>query len=272
MSYEIITSLQNPKIKNILRLEEKASERKSQNLIVIEGTKELELAVKGNVDLSHLFFCKDLISEKSFEKHFEKYLSCTQIFAITKQVFEKIAYRENTFGVVALARPAFKTFQNLHISSSPLFLVLENVEKPGNLGAILRTADAANVDAVIVCSPQTDIYNPNVIRSSLGCIFTKQVITCTNQEALDFLKKNNIQILATALTASKPYTQINYQKPTAIVLGTESAGLTNFWIENSSQNIIIPMRGEIDSMNVSVTAAIVTFEALRQRDEPSPQR
>ncbi|MCU0438119.1 MAG: RNA methyltransferase [Raineya sp.] len=266
MSYEIITSLQNPKIKNILRLEEKASERKSQNLIVIEGTKELELAIKGNVDFQTLFFCKDLISERDFEKTFQKYLSKTQVFEVSKQVFEKIAYRENIFGVVALAKPRFLTLDKLQLSASPLILVLENVEKPGNLGAILRTADAASVDAVLVCNPQTDIFNPNAIRSGLGCVFTKQVVACTNEQALEFLKKNNIQMLATALTASKPYTQIDYTKPTAIIMGTEATGLTDFWIKNASQNIIIPMRGEIDSMNVSVTTAIVTFEAIRQRD------
>ncbi|KOY85816.1 rRNA methyltransferase [bacterium 336/3] len=266
MSYEIITSLQNPKIKNILRLEEKASERKSQNLIVIEGTKELELAIKGHVDFQSLFFCYDLISERDFEKIFKDYLQKTQIFEVSKQVFEKIAYRENIFGVVALAKPKFLTLDTLKLSKSPLILVLENVEKPGNLGAILRTADAAGVDAILVCNPQTDIFNPNAIRSGLGCVFTKQVVACTNEQALEFLKKNNIQMLATALTASKPYTQIDYKKPTAIILGTEATGLTDFWIKNASQNIIIPMGGEIDSMNVSVTAAIVTFEAIRQRD------
>jgi RNA methyltransferase, TrmH family len=169
-------------------------------------------------------------------------------------------------GVVALAKPKKISFETLKLSQNPLLLVLEKVEKPGNLGAILRTADAANVDAVIICDPQTDIYNPNVIRSGIGCVFTKQVVACSNKECIAFLKEKGISIFSTALTASKPYTEINFTVAAAIVMGTEATGLTQEWLENSTQNIIIPMLGEIDSMNVSVSAAIVVFEALRQRN------
>jgi TrmH family RNA methyltransferase len=263
---EIISSLQNPKIKQIQRLQEKASERKKNNLTLVEGRKEIELALKANVPIQSAFFCQELIRPADFEPILSK-IAKNKVFQVKKQVFERIAYRENSFGIVLVVEPPCYTLENLHLSENPLLVVLENVEKPGNLGAILRTADAAGVDAVVVCNPQTDLLNPNVVRSSLGCIFTTQVVTCTNEEALAFLKKRNIQILATALTASLPYTQIDFRKPTALVMGTEATGLSDFWLQSATQNIIIPMRGEIDSMNVSVATAVVVFEALRQRNK-----
>jgi RNA methyltransferase, TrmH family len=268
---ENISSVQNPKIKNIVRLLEKASERKQQNLIVIEGEIEIEMAIKGGFEVIQLFFCTKLLTKNYPEKNYLEKLkniskNAIQLTEVTEQVFEKIAYRDGSMGVVALAKPKKISFETLKLSQNPLLLVLEKVEKPGNLGAILRTADAANVDAVIICDPQTDIYNPNVIRSGIGCVFTKQVVACSNKECIAFLKEKDISIFSTALTASKPYTEINFTVAAAIVMGTEATGLTQEWMENSTQNIIIPMLGEIDSMNVSVSAAIVVFEALRQRN------
>jgi TrmH family RNA methyltransferase len=146
-----------------------------------------------------------------------------------------------------------------------LILILEGVEKPGNLGAILRTADAAGIDAVIICDPQTDFYNPNVIRSSIGCVFTKQLASATSAETIEWLRQKKVNIYCTYLQASKPYHTIDYTKPSAIVMGTESTGLSEIWVENSNANIIIPMQGKIDSMNVSTAAAVVVFEAKRQR-------
>jgi TrmH family RNA methyltransferase len=143
--------------------------------------------------------------------------------------------------------------------------VLESVEKPGNLGAILRTADAAGLDSVIICDPQTDFYNPNVIRSSIGCIFTNQVASATSDETLAWLKKNNITPYSTYLKASRPYHAVDFTKPSAIVMGTESTGLSDTWITPDQNPIIIPMQGRIDSMNVSTAAAVVVFEARRQR-------
>jgi len=263
---EFISSLQNPKIKQIQRLQEKASERKKNNLTLVEGRKEIELALKAKVPIQSVFFCQELIHPADFEPILSK-ISTNKVFQVTKQVFEKIAYRENSFGVVLVVEPPQHTLKTLKLSLKPLLIILENVEKPGNLGAILRTADAAGVDAVLVCNPQTDLLNPNVVRASLGCIFTTQVATCSNQEALEFLKKRNIQILATALTACVPYTQVDFRKPTALLMGTEATGLSDFWLQSATQNIIIPMRGEIDSMNVSVATAVVVFEALRQRNK-----
>ncbi len=150
-------------------------------------------------------------------------------------------------------------------TENPLILIAEAPEKPGNIGAILRTADAAKVDAVFIANPKTDLYNPNIIRSSVGCVFTNQIATGSTSEIIDFLKKNNISIYAAALQASKPYHQIDFTQSAAIVVGTEATGLSQEWRENSTQNIIIPMSGEIDSMNVSVAAGILIFEAKRQR-------
>ena len=267
----MLSSTQNPKIKNIHKLE-KSAERKSQNLIVIEGEIELNMALSANVEIINVFFCQELIPEfkvndifEIYKKNNVSYFNKIEFFEVSKPVFDKIAYRENSFGIVVLAHPPHTTLNSLKLPKNPLLIVLESVEKPGNLGAILRTADAANVDAVIICDPQTDIFNPNAIRASIGCVFTKPVVACTSLAAIDFLKLNQINTYATALTASKPYDEISYKMPSAIILGTEATGLSKIWLENVTQNIIIPMQGKIDSMNVSVAAAIVVFEAVRQR-------
>jgi TrmH family RNA methyltransferase len=260
-SGDLISSTQNPKIKSLLALE-KPRERRKQQLFVIEGKKEIGMALEAGYKIGNLFFCEDLISLNELKSLGveEKFLA-----RVTKEVFDKIAIRENSGGVIAVAEMKAHSLIQIQLSKNPLLLILEGVEKPGNLGAILRTADAAGVDAVIISDPQTDFYNPNVIRSSIGCIFTKQVAAATSDETIQWLKKNDISILCTYLEASKPYHTIDYTKPSAIVMGTESTGLTKAWTENSDANIIIPMGGKIDSMNVSTAAAVVVFEAKRQR-------
>lgn len=260
-SGDLISSTQNPKIKSLLALE-KPRERRRQQLFVIEGKKEIGMALETGYKIGNLFFCEDIISLNELESLGipDKFLA-----RVTKDVFDKIAMRENSGGVIAVAEMKVHPLDKISLSKNPLLLILEGVEKPGNLGAILRTADAAGVDAVIICDPQTDFYNPNVIRSSIGCIFTKQVAAATSEETIQWLKKNNIAILCTYLEASKPYHTIDFTKPSAIVMGTESTGLTDVWVKNSDANIIIPMGGKIDSMNVSTAAAVVVFEAKRQR-------
>jgi TrmH family RNA methyltransferase len=166
---------------------------------------------------------------------------------------------------LAVAEQKVHEITNIKLSASPLVLILESVEKPGNLGAILRTADAAGIDAVIICDPLTDFYNPNVIRSSIGCVFTTQIASATSEDTIQWLKKNGISIYCTYLKASKQYHLVDYKIPSAIVMGTESTGLSDLWVERSDANIIIPMHGKIDSMNVSTAAAVVVFEAKRQR-------
>lgn len=259
--HPIITSAQNPKIKNILALE-KARERKNQNLFVIEGLKELSLAIEGGYQMNTVFFCPEIVDLKRLQTIVKN----DQLFIpVQKNVFSKIAYRESTEGVIALAEQKQHRLNDLKLGANPLLLILESVEKPGNLGAVLRTADAAGIQGVIICDPLVDFYNPNVVRSSVGCIFTNQIASSSSEETITWLKQNTVSIFCTYLKGSKPYHEIDYKKSCAIIMGTESTGLSDKWIENSTENIIIPMRGKIDSMNVSTAAAVVIFEASRQR-------
>jgi len=231
-------------------------------LFVIEGKKEIGMALAAGYKIGNLFYCIEVIEPHEIpdELKDEKLL-----IPITQEVFNKLAVREGTGGMIAVAEMRAHALNQLQPGSVPLILVVESVEKPGNLGALLRTADAARADAVIVCDTQTDIYNPNVIRSSLGCVFTTPIVTTTSEEAIGWLNENNINIYCTYLSASKPYHEIDFSKPAAIVMGTEATGLTDVWVKHATQNIIIPMLGTIDSLNVSTAAAVVMFEARRQR-------
>lgn len=256
-----ITSTQNPKIKNILSLE-KPRERRKQCLFIVEGRKEIVMALRAGYRIGNLFFCEELVTRRELES-----LGASEklMIPVSRDVFEKVAVRENSGGVIAVAEQKTHRIEDIKLRNPPLILVLESVEKPGNLGAILRTADAAGLDAVIICDPQTDLYNPNVIRSSIGCIFSVPVAVTTSVEAIRWLKNNGIAIYCTYLKSSQPYHTTDFTKPAAIVMGTEATGLSDTWIAASTANIIIPMRGNIDSMNVSTSAAVVVFEALRQR-------
>jgi RNA methyltransferase, TrmH family len=256
-----ITSIQNPKIKNVLALE-KPRERRKQCLFVIEGKKEIKMALDAGYKIGNLFFCDELVAPDEL-----KALGADDklLIPVSKDVFDKVAVRENSGGVLAVAEQKTHRLDSLLLKSNPLLLVLESVEKPGNLGAILRTADAAGVDAVIISDPQTDFYNPNVIRSSIGCVFTVPIASATSAETISWLKKNNISIYCTYLKAAKAYHEVDFKKGCSIVMGTEATGLSDTWVENATANIIIPMQGIIDSMNVSTAAAVVVFEARRQR-------
>jgi len=260
---EFISSLQNTRIKNIIKLE-KASERKSQGLFVIEGYREINLAIQSGYIVDSLFFFPAL-AEKTSYQHWLNANFGFALFEISKEVFEKIAYRESSDGLIALAKPKKHSLSELKLSSNPLIMVLEAVEKPGNLGAIMRTADAAALDAVIVCDPRTDVYNPNAIRSSIGCVFTRQLAVCTNQEAQQWLKDKGIISYAASLEAKESYHKKDFTQPTAFIMGTEADGLSEFWMKNSDQYVIIPMCGIHDSLNVSTASAILAFEAKRQR-------
>ncbi len=260
---EIISSLQNSRIKDIQRLILKSKERKSQGVFVVEGARELTLALAGGYLPDSVYVCRELFSKTDYPDVLQP-VEVQKQYEVTLPVFEKIAYREGSDGILALVKPKEHRLENLQLSINPFIIVLEAVEKPGNLGAILRTADAAKADAVVVCDPLTDIYNPNVVRSSVGCLFTVPVAVATNQETLLFLQSNGICPYAAALTAQEWYHEIDFQKPSAIVMGTEADGLSDFWLEKAKQ-IKIPMRGKIDSLNVSVSTAILTFEAMRQR-------
>jgi len=261
-----ITSIQNPLIKEIIQLQEKSRNRKKKGLFIIEGYREITLALKSDYQIDTILFCEDIISNDIVSNIVNLTVQKIEIIIISKEVYQKIAHRKTTEGILALASFKKLVLNDLIISKNPLFLIAEAPEKPGNLGAILRTADAANLDAVIIANPKTDLYNPNIIRSSVGCVFTNQIVTGTTEEIIDYLKQNKINIYAAALKEdSINYTTIDYSKPSAIVVGTEATGLSTGWLQNATRNIIIPMEGEIDSLNVSVSAAIIIFEAKRQR-------
>ncbi len=265
--YKNITSFHNPLIKQIVLLQEKSRERRKTHLFVIEGLREISLAIKGDYLLKTLLFCPEIISEEEVFTLKESANSEAEFIEITSEIYEKLAYRSSTEGVLAIAHAKNLSISNLKPESkNPLILIAEAPEKPGNIGAILRTADAAKVDAVIIANPKTDMFNPNIIRSSVGCLFTNRIATGSTSEIITFLKENGINIYCAALQASVQYDTIDYKNPTAIVVGTEATGLSEDWLKNSTQNIIIPMQGEIDSMNVSVAAGILIFEAKRQRN------
>jgi len=259
-----ISSLQNPLVKQWIALKEKSRSRKRTGLFLIEGKRELSLAIKGNYTIVTLLFYSDLFSESEANaiSHYN-----IEIIEITKEVYQRLAHRKTTEGVIAVAKTKELSLNSLKIDNkNPLILVVEAPEKPGNIGALLRTTDAANVDAVIIANPKTDLYNPNIIRSSVGCVFTNQITTGSTSDIIKYLKDTNIDIYCAALQTSVDYHTQDFTKPTAIVVGTEATGLSNEWLQNSTQNIIIPMQGEIDSLNVSVAAGILIFEAKRQRD------
>ncbi|AUC80851.1 RNA methyltransferase [Lacinutrix sp. Bg11-31] len=259
-----INSTQNTLIKQIVLLKEKSRERKKSGLFLIEGAREITLALKGDYTLKTILFYAELFSAEDLKA---LSINNTEIIEISKDVYTKIAYRETTEGIIAIAQSKQNDIENLTFkNNNPLILVAEAPEKPGNIGAILRTADAANVDAVIIANPKTDLYNPNIIRSSVGCVFTSQIATGSTQDIIAFLKVKNINIYSAILQESKEYHKQDYTQPTAIVVGTEATGLSDAWRKAAKQNISIPMQGAIDSMNVSVAAGILIFEAKRQRD------
>ena len=259
-----ITSIQNPLIKSLVLLHEKSKFRKQTGTFLIEGKREIELALKGSYEIETILFLPEIISQSQIMTLMQN--KVIDLIEINKDVYKKLAYRDTTEGIIAVAKSKSLLLSDLKLSKNPLILVAESPEKPGNIGAILRTADAANLDAVIIANPKSDLYNPNVVRSSVGCLFTRQIATGTTSEIITYLKSQKIDFYCATLQDSVSYHTQDFTTPTAIVVGTEDTGLTEEWREKSTQNIIIPMQGEIDSMNVSVAAAILIFEAKRQRE------
>jgi RNA methyltransferase, TrmH family len=259
----LITSTRNPHVLRIIQLS-KASNRKESNLFTIEGLREIKKAFKSGIVLHSIYFCKEMMTAEG-ESFLREIIQNTDFYEVNSHVFEKIAYRQNQDGIVALAVPHYSAINDLVLSDNPFLLVIEKIEKPGNLGALLRTADAAGIEAVLVCDPRTDIYNPNVVRSSLGCVFSKNVIQCSSEEAITFLKANNIRIYSAALQTQTLYTSAQFNQACAVVFGSEADGLSLLWRESADEIIRIPMNGEADSLNVSVSAGIIIFEGVRQR-------
>ena len=261
MEENIITSVQNARVKHVVALQQKSSLRREEGLFVVEGQREIEHCIACGYEIAELFVCPSRLDHLD---HLER-LERLERLEVSPQVYEKMAYRGSTEGMIAIARCKAHRLESLHLKENPLVVVIERVEKPGNLGAILRTAEAAGVDAVIVCDPLTDLYNPNLIRASIGGVFSVPTAVCTSEACIAFLKANGIKILTAQLQDSYEYYDYDMTHATAIVMGTESTGLTNQWREAADAHIRIPMLGRLDSLNVSVSAAILMYEAVRQR-------
>ena len=261
---ESITSARNPRIKELLSLREKSRLRRESGLFVVEGAREFVRALRCGFVARSVFYCSQYLKDNSIAAYID---SCGGTpFEVSEDVYDRIALREGAEGVVAILKERRSTLEEITFKGAPLVIVLESVEKPGNIGAVLRTADAAGADAVIVCDPRTDLFNPNLIRASLGSAFSVRTVACTSEEAADWLKANGIAILTAQLQDSKPYYDTDMTRGVAIVMGTEDEGLSDFWRERSDAKIRIPMNGMMDSLNVSVSAAILCFEAVRQRN------
>ncbi len=260
----LITSHLNPKIKTLIRLG-RGRGRDRKELFVFEGIKEIDLALQAGIEIHSFFYCRDIVDPDLLE-HYMGIVDPAVVFEITPAIFSRIAYRETTGGILVAGKSRYLQLEDITLAACPLILVLESVEKPGNLGGILRTADAAGVDAVLICDPLTDLFNPNIIRSSLGTVFTKQVAACTNDEAIRWLRERKLKIFATDLNTEHYYQQEDYTVPCAIVMGTEHDGLSQRWLSVADHRMKIAMNGSIDSLNVSTAAAILVFEAVRQRN------
>lgn len=259
-----ITSPSNPFIKSLVVLRDKSKERRTQGKFIIEGLREMEHAIRAGYTMESLLICNDILAPNQV-KALEN-IPTKELILISSVVFNKLALRATTEGIIAVAQTKDHNLSGLHFeSNSPLILIAEAPEKPGNIGALLRTADAAGVDAVIIANHKTDLYNPNIVRSSVGCVFTNQIAMGSTTEILEFLKEKDIAIYAAILQEAEVYTNPDYTQPTAIVVGTEDAGLSHIWREEATKCVKIPMQGVIDSMNVSVAAGILIFEAVRQR-------
>ena len=286
MRKETVTSAQNPKIRNLLLLQEKSRARREQGLFVVEGRRELQHCLEAGFTVRTVFVCPEVAGERwpVGAGHDASVIPGQAASVIPGQVasvipgltgnlveipealYRKVAYREGTEGVIAEVEVKERSLEELDLPENPLVVVLEAVEKPGNLGAVLRSADAARADAVIVCDPLTDLWNPNLIRASLGGIFTVPTVAASSEETIAWLKAHGIRILTAQLQDSSWYYDVDMTGGTALVMGTESTGLTDIWRRAADAHIRIPMLGRLDSLNVSVSAAILLFEAVRQRN------
>ena len=260
---ETITSTQNPKIRRLLLLQQKSQERRRHGLFVVEGRREVERCVGHGYELDTLFCCPEIMGCGVGELGLE----CCHVIEVPATLYERIAYRGTTEGVIAEVKMRPLTLDALQLPDDALVVVMESVEKPGNLGAVLRSADAAGVDAVIVCDPLTDLYNPNLLRASTGAFFSVPCVACTSEECIGFLKQRGIQILTAQLQDSQLYYDTEMRRATAIVMGTEATGLTDQWRRAADSHVRIPMLGTCDSLNVSVSAAVLMYEAVRQRQQ-----
>ncbi len=253
-----ITSLQNPRVKHIVKLREDKRQRQKDGLLLVEGYDEIQLAHSAGYEPRTLLTAPELTSRQIT-------VSSPENLTVSRIVFEKMSYRDNPDGWLAVFPIPQTSLANLKLSDAPLVIVAESIEKPGNLGAMLRTADAARADALLVCDPRVDVWNPNVVRASRGTVFSVPVVECDNASALEWLKAHNIKILAATPSAEENYYDVDLSQPVAIAVGTENEGLTDFWMNRADIKVKIPMMGRVNSLNVSVSTALIVYEAVRQR-------
>jgi TrmH family RNA methyltransferase len=263
---EHISSTQNPKIKIFKVLQEKSKKRKEHNQFVIEGVKEIQYALQAGYKIEELYVTEEHQSQKT-KLLIQKLMNMeVELHQLATPLFKSLCYRTNTTEALAIAQKKEHRLNTLQLKKKPLILIAESPEKPGNIGALARTVDAGKFDALIITNPRTDLYNPNVIRSSVGCLFSIPIALTTNEEVFLFLKSNKIKLYSATLSQkAKPYTKEDFTKATAIAVGAEDTGLSESWCNQSDHHITIPMKGVNDSLNVSVAAGIILFEAIRQR-------
>ncbi len=265
MPGEIITSKQNPLVKYLVKLSDRKV-RDQEERFLVEGYREIQYALRGEVWIESLFYCPALFKgpdqQALVNDAIEHEVECVEF---APEAFRKISLREGPDGLMALAVKRLFLLEGASFPRDPMVLVVEGVEKPGNLGAICRSAEAAGVDALICSDPVTDIFNPHVIRNSQGLIFTLPVFVESSEKTIAFLKENGIHLFCTTPDATTPVWDADLSGPTALVMGSESKGLPETWLAAADERILIPMQGEADSLNVSVSAAICVFEAARQR-------
>jgi TrmH family RNA methyltransferase len=255
-----ITSLQNERVKYVVKLREDKRQRQRDGVMLVEGWDELTLALASGLTPQTVFSAPELVSRQMV-------VTSADAITVSRLVFEKMSHREGPDGWLGIFPIPKTLLDDLKLSESPLVIVAEAVEKPGNLGAILRTADAAGVDALLVCDPRVDLWNPNVIRASRGAVFAVPTVEVDNLSALAWLKSKGMRVLAATPSAEISYTSTDLSQPTAIAVGTEDAGLSDFWLSNADVKVLIPMLGKVNSLNVSVSTALIVYEALRQRTD-----
>ncbi|MFO7681203.1 MAG: RNA methyltransferase [Chloroflexota bacterium] len=275
-----ISSLGNDCIKRVIKLKNRRF-RDSQQQTVVEGSREVARALAAGIQPVEAYICppllKDLLAQETARTLLEQAQTTPlKIFEVTPPVFQKMAYREESGGLLIVISYLAHNLENLALGNPPFLAIIEGVEKPGNLGGILRTADAAGVDGVIVCSSPnqttTDIYNPNAIRASLGALFTVPTMMAENGRLRDWLTQHNIRVVAATPTAAILYTATDMTGATAVVMGSEAAGLSDFWLQSAQEHVSIPMAGMVDSLNLSVATALLLYEVVRQRDTAQRQQ
>lgn len=265
-----ISSIHNPGIKNLIRLRS-GRHRRKQGRFLIDGARELQHAVKGNVQIETLFVCDRLLDDNVNSLISPETVQAADVVRVTSALFSRITYGKRNDGVIAIAVNQGHPLDVLDSvpTETQLFVVLAGLEKPGNVGAILRTADAAGAGGIILADSRADLYNPNCIRASMGTVFNLRIAAATSEEALSWLQVRKVQTLAARVDASLNYTEVDFTKPSAIVLGSEDRGLDQTWTAPGILPVHVPMLGIADSLNVSVTAGVLCFEALRQQRKPS---